>query len=229
VELLTTYCGGMSYRTRFSPCPELQDILLPAYSPCRRFTGACASSATWDPATGHVPRGFIGAFGRLEQIELVLIAAEPGDPQPDETHRGDSPLDLLERCCEKVYRYFDPPATLYHRNMRRIIDSCYPGLDFEEQLAKTWITDAYLCSAPVEGGSVRAASWRACATDYLRPQLELLRGRVVVALGRKAQQRVDSFEGPVLNAGSVAPPGCNFKGVRQSWNAIPALLAASAR
>jgi hypothetical protein len=53
------------------------------------------------------------------------------------------------------------------------------------QLRKTWITEAYLCSARVEGGHVRALSERTCAHDYLLRQLRLLRDRAIVALGGK--------------------------------------------
>jgi len=70
------------------------------------------------------------------------------------------PADYIERCCEKVYQHFEEPATLYHRNVRKILDACFPGLGFAEQMRRAWITDAYLCSAPVEGGNVPGADHR---------------------------------------------------------------------
>jgi len=120
-----------------------------------------------------------------------------------------------------VYRIFDQQSTVYHQNMRRILNACFPGLAFSDQMRKTWIADAYLCSAPKEGGNVPAASWRTSARDYLMPQLQLLRDRVIVALGSKAQQRLKVYDGQFLRAGSAAPPGSNFRGARESWNQIP--------
>ncbi|MEW6059807.1 MAG: hypothetical protein AB1551_06670 [Actinomycetota bacterium] len=112
-----------------------------------------------------------------------------------------------ERSCRlDAYRAYEQATTLYYRNVRTILDGCFPGIDLAEQMRMVWITDAYLCSAPVEGGSVPAASWRTCAHDYLLPRLALLRDRAIVVLGRKAQARVAAFDGEVLAAGSVAPP-----------------------
>jgi hypothetical protein len=213
--------------SRFSPCAELRELLLPAYAPCTHFGGACAGVARWEPEKGHVPRGFFGALGFLDEVELVLVAAEPGDPLSGETHEGTDPADFLDKCAEKVYGMFDPPATLFHRNIRTILDACFPKFDFSQQMRRTWITDAYLCSAPEEGGSVRAASWRTCSRNYLLPQLRLLRDRKIVALGRKAEQRMRGFDGPFLYAGAVAPPGCNRPDVRESWTRIPQYLRGS--
>jgi len=176
-----------------------------------------------------VPRGFVGAIGGLDEVELVLLPAEPGDPLPGEAHSGKDPADYIERCCEKVYQHFEEPATLYHRNVRKILDACFPSHGFAEQMRKAWIVEAYLCSAPTEGGNVPATSWRTCARDYLVPQLEILRDRAIVALGRKAQQRVRAFDGPVLVAGAVSPPGCNLAAVRESWDAIPDYVASTGR
>jgi hypothetical protein len=75
----------------FLPCPELLEVLLPAYRPCRNFAGTCegrvgSTPEGWRPEKGHVPRGFIGAFGTLDDVKLVLVVAEPADPLPGEQH-----------------------------------------------------------------------------------------------------------------------------------------------
>jgi len=88
--------------TRFSPCAELRELLLPAYAPCRHFDGNCHCVARWDPGKGHVPRGFVGALGSLDEVKLVLVAAEPGDPLPGETYERADPADLLDRCAEEA-------------------------------------------------------------------------------------------------------------------------------
>jgi hypothetical protein len=174
---------------------------------------------------GHVPRGFVGALGTLEEIELVLLIAEPGNPYSSERHTGSNPTEFIEGVCAYAFQQYERRTDLIHRNVRGILDRCWPGLTLRDQFRKTWISETYLCSAVREGGSVPAASWRVCVNDYLSPQLRLLPDRVVVALGKKAQQRAASFPF-VHKAGAVSPPGCNFAGVKTSWDAIPGYLAA---
>ena len=57
------------------PNEALVDVLLPAYT-CQHF-GKCPD-ATWFPSEGHVPRGFLGATRALEEVEVVMVLAEPG-------------------------------------------------------------------------------------------------------------------------------------------------------
>ena len=212
----------------YLPCPELLTILRPAFAPCAHFQDVCLGAAQWVPNLGQVPRGFIGALGTLEDVELVLLIAEPGNPYATERHAGSKPIEFIESVCAYAFEQYDRRTDLIHRNLRGILDRCWPGQTLREQLRKTWITETYLCSAVREGGSVPAASWRACARDYLGPQLRLLPGRVVVALGKKAQQRAAGFPF-VYKAGAVSPPGCNFARARASWDAIPSYLGAHRR
>ena len=60
------------------PNEALVDVLLPAYT-CQHF-GKCPD-ATWFPSEGHVPRGFLGATRALEEVEVVMVLAEPGPPK----------------------------------------------------------------------------------------------------------------------------------------------------
>jgi hypothetical protein len=209
----------------YLPCGELERILRPAYAPCVGFNAnghPCSQFARWDPISGHIPRGFVGALGSLDEVELVLVAAEPGDPHLGE--RYDVQSDLMEQACRKAFRSYHEGTDLFHRNVRYILDACFPRLTLNDQLRKSWFVDAYLCSARKEGGQVPRNAWLACARDYLRPQLELLKDRLVVALGNKAQSRIAYCGVPFMAAYSVAPPGCNFKQARPSWNLIPKRL-----
>jgi hypothetical protein len=67
------------------PAPELMAKLLLAYQPCAAFGGECPKNR-WDPAHGHVSRGFLGAIGSLREVRLVLLTAEPGDPLEGERY-----------------------------------------------------------------------------------------------------------------------------------------------
>jgi Uracil DNA glycosylase superfamily len=171
----------------------------------------------WAPAQGHVPRGFSGATGALEEVQLVLVAAEPGDPHPGEQHlaQGNPPERLAS-----AYRYASEclrsKKDLFHRNLRHFLALCWPDDTFDQQLRKTWLTDAVLCSATREGASVPAAVERECRRQYLEAQLALFPRAVIVALGKKAQHRLKRIP-DVVPAWSVAPPGCNRSRAKESW------------
>lgn len=215
--------ASMPTGLRYAPCPELVEVLAPAYR-CRQFDEACAGNARWDPSAGFVPRGFIGALGRLRDVRLVLLLAEPGNGLPGETHPFDGdPRALIEDLGRYVFEQFDRRPTLFHRNIRYILDQCWPGTSLREQLTRTWVTETYLCSAVGSTAPVPLRSWTACRRTYLEPQLELLCDRVIVALGGKAWQRAPTST-LIHRAFSPAPPGCNQRGARASWDAVGALV-----
>jgi len=208
---------------RFLPCSELRGILLPAYDPCHGFKAQC-TSMRWNPAHGHVPRGFCGALGKLSEVELVLIVAEPGDPHESESHVANSPEEFLAAVCRYAYDCFESGTDQYHRNIRYILDRCWPGLTFAEQMRRAWITESVLCSAPIEGGSVPTAVSQCCVDSYLHKQLAALPNAVVATLGSKAQKRTAQLERALgrefIHGAAAAPPGCNFHGARESWDRI---------
>jgi hypothetical protein len=170
----------------------------------------------WRPSAGHVPRGFLGASGSLAEVELVLVLAEPGDPHPQERHEGlQTPYSYAAVCLATG-------KDLFHRNVRKILGMCWPDLAFEQQMRKVWLTDSVLCSARTEGGNVSPSASRACGQRYLLAQLQLFPGALVVALGRKAQQRLTVLGFTrFLPAFAAAPPGCNGPKAQASWARIP--------
>lgn len=201
--------------------PVLETLLLPAYEPCTEFHSAC-THMRWKPSEGHVPRGFLGGAGTVEEVELVLVFAEPGDPHAVESHNG------LSSAYEYANFAVKSGQDEFHRNVRRILDSCWPELSFEEQMRKAWLTDSVLCSAPKECGPVPKSTERSCGQRYLIPQLRLFPDALVVALGGKAQKRLRALGfKSFLPVYSVAPPGCRThkKQAQASWDAIPAELA----
>lgn len=199
--------------------PHIAEILEPAYGPCPGFAGACRDVMRWQPANGHIPRGFRGAAGSLQEIELVLVYAEPGDPLKGETHTG------LESAYAYSLRTLKSGATQFHQNVRSIINSCWPGMPFQEQMKKVWMTESVLCSAPMKGGRVPASVCKECGCRYLRKQLDLLPHALVVALGVKARDRLRKLRiKNFLEVRSVAPPGCNRRDARESWAKIPQSL-----
>ena len=205
------------YRT-MEPNIALRQVLSPAYEPCKGFVSPC-TEMRWNPAAGHVPRGFAGAGGTLDAVELVLVFAEPG-----ETHTG------LQSAYDYAMAAFETGLTQFHTNVRYILDSCWPDLSFIQQMERVWLTESVLCSATKEGGTVRASTVRECGQRYLTQQLGLMPRALVVALGGKAKARLRTAGiGGFLEASAVAPPGCNFVGARESWDAIAAAVRSRCR
>lgn len=197
------------------PTDEVISILAPAHGPCAAFQGVC-QSMRWAPELGHVPRGYLGATGAPEEVRLVLVCAEPGDPHDQESY---SPGNTLSEFNAYAYECFREGTDLFHRNIRLIMNLCFPGTSFDDQLRLTWITDSVLCSANVETGHVPTVVARECRRRYLEPQLRLFRNAVVAALGGKAQGRLKGWP-DLIGAFAAAPPGCNQRRARPSWDAI---------
>ena len=178
----------------------------------------CGGCAKWDPSTGHVPRGFVGALDRLEDVRVVLLLGEPGPPYSREQY-GDG-ADLLEETCQHTFACLDRPDDQMHKNLRYVLDQIFPGFILRDQLRSAWITETYLCSPPTALASVDASCERECADRYLGKQLQLFRHLPVIALGGKAQSRVKRTRVEVpnlINAWSVSPPGANRPKARESW------------
>ena len=218
-----------------SPAVELVDLLKPAYDPCPEFKDACRDVARWAPERGHVPRGYIGACGTLDEVEVILLLAEPGDPFDGDTFSGGlGASDFVTCASQNTRRSYEQHARGFHANMRTILNLLFPGASLDEQLRKVWIGETYLCSAPTETGRVPAAAERACVHRFLSRQLILLRGRPIVALGGKAQARVRRLvdeiagvEDRLIDAWAASPPGANNPKAYQSWERAAMRVRAS--
>lgn len=201
------------------PAPELVDVLLPAYAPCAGFEGSCKGLVPpWNPTAGHLPRGFRGATGRADEVKLILVCAEPGDPYPGEGYQPPSgePRDFLRTVYTASCRHLEHRVDQFASNIRKILDFAWPGEAFDNQMRKTWLMESVLCSAATEGASVPTLVEKACR-GYTLAQLALFPNARVVALGRKAQQRLRVAGVRFVAAYAASPPGCNFADARQSW------------
>ena len=174
---------------RYTPAKELIKILRPAYKPCDGFEGSCNDIATWRPSCGYVPRGFIGALGRLDEVKVVILLSEPGNPHPTESYKG---RNKLRQTSEYTFNAIEQGTDRFHRRLKYLLTLLLPNLPLEDQLRKAWVTQTYLCSAPTESGQVQRAAEDECGTRYLSGQLALLPGRPVLALGvGKAYRRAE--------------------------------------
>jgi hypothetical protein len=229
----------------FRPCPELVEILAPAYR-CRHFDGACYKlNPGWHPVHGHIPRGFTGAFGKLDEIELVLVVGEPGKPFDDDRYDPESsPVEQIDKIAEFSFHALqrrEQHTRVFNTNFCGILDACWPELrgDLYEQLRRTWKAESYLCSTPRELDDVPKASWSVCGREYLKPQLSLLaeRGAAIVACGDKAHRRVEAIgwtrwapgvplgRGVFLAVRAISPPEGNKPRAHDDYRKIPGYVA----
>lgn len=145
-----------------------------------------------------------------------MVCAEPGDPHNQESHLGGSPLEQLQSAYAYTYKCLRDGKDLFHRNIRRILDSCFPNQSFDEQLQRVWITDSVKCSASKEGGSVPVAVARECRDRFLLREIALFPNAVVAALGKKAAVRLAGVPS-VLCVGAAAPPFGATRAARDTW------------
>jgi len=191
------------------PAQELLDVFAQAY-PCPGF-GAKCNSMRWDPPQGHIPRGFMGGTGALSEVEVVLVFAEPGDPTP-----GDH--ETLHEALSHAYRSFQSGRGVFHQKARLFFDLCWPGIAFDEQMKKVWLTESVLCSAKQTTGPVPVDIERECGTRYLRRQLALFPNALIVALGNKAHSRLQRIGVTgIEKAHAFGLPGCYQKEAYPSW------------
>lgn len=210
---------SMDLPKRLKVATELRDVLVPAY-PCASLEGAC-KDMRWQPALGLFPRGFTGATGDLTDVALVLVFAEPGEPPTGAKPQPDmKPAELIEVSSASVSKAFETSSGAFHGNVRYLLDRCWPAVPYAEQLRRTWMTEAVLCSAEVTTGPVPKVVEKECGSRFLRRQLELLPDAFVVALGGKANRRLKMCGRPA-DASVIAAglPGEYSKKAKPSWDA----------
>ena len=205
---------------------EQRDLLLPnekilavleaAYHPCSNF-GICPQ-AKFDPRTGHIPRGFLGATGKLSDVKVVFLFAEPGHPHDGEIYSDISGVELLKSGLGHVYNCFKNSRDQFHANTRWVMNQIWPNLTFDQQLKHVWLTEGRLCSITNEIGYFNDTI---CGKRFLIAQLNLLSRATVIAFGGKAERRLAQIRGDISNftisAYSLSPPGANHKPAKPSW------------
>ena len=212
------------------PNEDLFEVLASAYGPCRHMLthgGGCLESQ-WKPAAGHVPRGFLGATGERDKVELVMVLAEPGDPKRTETYvDGLDPADMVRRVVDFVHWTYVDRNGIVQCVVRWFLDRLFCGMDFDDQLRRVWITQSRLCSLDKSGARYREPLYRLCRDDYLAAQLRLLPSVPIVAFGGKAQEVLRRLKVPVI----IKVPHPSARGTeeskREEWErAITKLKAA---
>lgn len=196
---------------------ELLNILLPAY-PCPSFGTAC-KSMRYDAGAGLFPRGYGGATGQLQDVDLVLVIAEPGEPGDNARSQPQGePSAVVEEIATYVGDGFRSQKSAFHRNVHFLLECCWPDLSFGDRLRRTWITEGVLCSASQAAARVPRVVETACADRYLAKQLAQLPNAFVIAVGTKARRRLKIARRPAdFTAFAAGLPGANSKRARPSW------------
>ena len=161
---------------------ELKAVLAAAYPQCPGFCSVCSKhKIEWVPEKGKVARGYAGAAESIADIKLVLCLAEPGDPGEAEMYDNsdaDRLIDDIDFRVTKAYRSVGDPFKNtkmdFHRNVRFILECCWPGESFDEQIKKTWITEGVLGSAYQTTKPVSPVVEKECSARYLSKQLALI-------------------------------------------------------
>lgn len=212
------------------PFAKLTSLMLEAY-PCIHFCSQeiesiknkseviseSCSQAIWSPLEGKIPRGFLGATGNVDDVKVIMVFAEPGNPI--ENDNFDLSLDsnyLLETCINHTYNCMKNREKQFHKNVRWFLDELLPETNgnFDEQLRYVWLTESRLCSITKAGGS---ASRRNCTKHFLKRQIDMMSHARIIAFGGKAQGALDRLNKKYISAWAFAKPGANRPEAKQSW------------
>lgn len=203
------------------PNAEMVKLLSPMYRPCANF-GICPE-ARWDPFFGHMPRGYKGCTGELLEVEVVMVFAEPGHPDPEQ-QSYDPELtadEFIRQSVQFGFHSLETGRTLFYQNVLWFIEQLYPGNSMQEWSRKVWMTESRFCSIKDEIGKVSGPNRSLCAMEYLIPQVKLLPNATTVLFGGKSRKRAASLIPNAISAYALAPPGANHKPALPSWiNAI---------
>lgn len=202
------------------PHRAILDLLREAYVPCQYF-GTCAQ-AVYDPKKGLVPRGYLGATASLNDVEAVIVLAEPGYPHPNESHDGEDPDAIIRSTIRYTYKCYNEGKDDIHKNVRWFADRLFPEYEsnFEKQLDKLWITESRLCSLDEdkETKNISKVERLRCTEYHALRQIQLFPNAQIILAGvSKAQKAAHLFPG-AIRCWAFARPGSNRKEARPSWN-----------
>jgi hypothetical protein len=79
----------------------------------------------------------------IEDVEVVIIVAEPGNPLPGQGHvvTGD-PVANLEAVCRDAYGVLESPVGTWQAAVPWQLNLIYPGMSLAGQVRRVWITES---------------------------------------------------------------------------------------
>jgi len=206
--------------------PRVGDFLQDAFPQVMRI--AEVHGLPCDYAAGERPRHFAGALDTPENVQLLLLMAEPGST-PYEWERG-RPVEtwLNDVTCDGTGRrgrhpfVYDPDARSDPRYEERFalfparfLAQVWPECAPEDRMGRTVIANAFWMQAFRSGADVKRAAERDFA-PILAGFIDLFPNAVTVAAGGKAQERVRLAERTAIGMQALTLPAYNHRSAAQS-------------
>lgn len=145
-----------------------------------------------DIPNGIPPRGF---FFKAAPVKLLVVAKNPGHPLQGESglFQGCKGEDLFR--AYRAYQerlYTDPvrirePSTRFHKTLFGYL-SFFLEVPISDIYLHAAHTNLVKCSTPDEQAQLDPKTMAQCYTQYFRTELELLRPKVLLALGREVER-----------------------------------------
>lgn len=180
--------------------PPVRDYLQGKFSEVMEI--AKAYRLPHDFQRGHRPRHFAGALDKPEQVEVLLILAEPGST-PYNWEIGRWPDTWLDDVCSDGVGQrgghpfvYDPAHSFDNRYEARFavwpalfLGQVYPNLSARERMERAIIANSFWMQADASGGRIPRGAERAFA-PILAGFVDMFPSATVIAAGRKASDRL---------------------------------------
>lgn len=175
-----------------------------------------------DYNAGHRPRHIAGNITNPDDVQVILLLAEPGSsPGEEEKHCPQSSW-LDDVTCDGLgnggcrVRYDDKAKRLYEKNPRDFIQMIWPADRYVDRMKKVIITNSFWMQGHSSGGSIPVRAIDDFSV-HLKSIISSFPNAIVVASGLKAINRARRANVEVLEMGSLMPPGSNQALVRDTW------------
>ena len=222
--------------TKLDSAARFREVVLPMATDARLRQLSTAGGLRWDFEAGYAPLYLKGNWEEPERVRLVLMLAEPGRPDDDESFS--TTPDEWFRQAVLAPAQCKPFGTerqdrVFQRRIEWFLREC--GFDLG-QSREVWseiiISNTFwLRVAGREGTGGQA--WASAAPkeaetyfikQYLGPMLRCFPTAQIVGAGGKAHARLAKSGVRWTKIGALAPPGCNLRHVRERQAEVAAEL-----
>lgn len=235
---------NLQTNTQHLPCQSVSQALSKLLYKCEGFAKGCSKEerekgVVWKPENGYIPRGMLGATGTIDEVQLILVLAEPGNPHEGDDYwlrenygikvsTSEDRERMFKAACEYTYKCYAKHKDTHHTNVRVILDLCFgSAIGFDTQLKHVWITESTLCSLPENqpesGGHMPVDISERCAILQINKQLNLFPNAMVALIGGKARTRakyMNLLGKTVAKTESSSPTDRRPQKMRNTWREL---------
>ena len=211
---------------------SLRDIVLPMATDTRLRRLAESGGLRWEFEAGYAPLYLKGNWEHPERVRLVLMLAEPGRPDwnesfstnPDEWFRQ---VVLTPSQCRPFGT--EHQDRQFQRRIEWFLGNC--GFDLTKS-REVWSQIVISNTFWLRVAGRQGTDWQAWASAapkeaetyfierYLGPILRCFPKADIVGAGDKANGRLAKTGAPWTRIGALAPPGCNRVHVRERQSEV---------